>query len=876
MKARFYVAGLVLLLSSIASAQRLPHLATPENYKLTFAPDFSKANFAGDETIRIRVLQPTSELVLNSAALDFNAATISSGNQSQQAKVTFEKEKEMATLHLDKPLQPGPATIQIHYTGILNSELRGFYLGKDENGNKYGVTQFEATDARRAFPSFDEPEYKATFDVTMIADRSDIAISNSKQISDTPGPAQGKHTIRFATTPRMSSYLVAVAVGKFEYAEGSADGVPIRVYTTPGKTHLAGFALRAAEESVRYFDRYFGIPYPFGKLDNIALPDFAAGAMENTGLITYREVEMLIDENHASIDQQKRVGIVIAHEIAHQWFGDLVTMSWWDDVWLNEGFASWMETRPIAAWKPEWHLELDDVEDTSGALNTDSLANTRPIRQDAETPDQITELFDGIVYAKAAAVIRMLESYLGADAFRAGVNKYLKDHSYGNATSDDFFRTLAEVSKKPVDRIMAGFVTQPGAPLVRVQAQCSGKTTEVTLSQTRYFYDVDLFEAGTNESWLIPVCMRLSTEDANSGHEQCELLSKKQESFTLPQCAPWVLANTGAKGYFRSAYEPQVIRTISAGLESKLIAAERIRLLGDEWALVRVGQHRIGDYLALAAGLQADRNSAVMKEVTEQLLYISDYLVTDSASGAYQEWVRRLFTPAARELGWQPSAGENDDRKTLRAYVLDALGYSGRDPQTLADVTRLALLALENPSAVDASIAGTVFHLAAINGDASLYEKMLAGMRRASSPEERAVLMRALSEFRDPKLLERTLQLALTPEIRSQDMAFLISAVVENPAGRRIGWDFMRTHWAEIEKILGGFNTGDLVGSTSAFCDSGMRDEVKNFFATHKPPAQERTLKQSLERISYCVNVRSLQADDLATWLQGHSAPGGN
>jgi aminopeptidase N len=876
MKPRFFAVGLILLLTSLASAQRLPQLAIPENYKLTFVPDLGKGNFSGDETIRIQLQQPTSELVLNSADIDFTDASISSGGTSQKAVVTFDKAKEMATLHVDKALQPGPATVQIRYMGILNSELRGFYLGKDENGNKYAVTQFEATDARRAFPSFDEPAYKATFEVSVMADKADIAISNSKQISDTPGPVAGKHTIRFVTTPKMSSYLLAVAVGKFEYAQGSADGIPIRVYTTPGKKRLASFALRAAEESVRYFDRYFGIKYPFGKLDNIALPDFAAGAMENTGLITYREVEMLLDESHASIDQQKRVGIVIAHEIAHQWFGDLVTMSWWDDVWLNEGFASWMETKPIAAWKPEWHLELDDVEDTGGALNTDSLANTRPIHQNAETPEQITELFDIIVYTKAAAVLRMLESYLGADAFRAGVNKYLQQHSYGNATSDDFFRTLADVSKKPVGDVMSGFVNQPGAPLVSVKAQCNGKTTNVTLSQTRYFYDADLFRSGTNESWLIPVCMRLGTESGNSGHEQCGLLSKKQESFTLPQCAPWVLANTGAKGYFRSAYEPEVIRKISAGLEAKLSAPERIRLLGDEWALVRVGQHRIGDYLALAAGFQGDRNSAVMGELTNQLRYITDYLVTDSDVAAYEAWVRHLFTPAARELGWQPAAGESDDRKTLRAYVLDALGYSGRDPQTLAEASRLAQLALENPSAVDASVARTVFHLAATNGDAILYDKMLARMKKASLPEERAVLMESLSEFRDPKLLERTLRLALTPEIRSQDMAFLISDVIENPVGRRTGWDFMRTHWGEIEKILGGFNTGGLVASTSAFCDAGMHDEVKDFFATHKAPAQERTLKQSLEGINYCVNFHSLQADQLAAWLLDHTTPGGS
>jgi aminopeptidase N/puromycin-sensitive aminopeptidase len=319
----------------VVAAQRLPELAIPENYKLSFTPDLSKDNFAGDETIQVRLLKPTSEIVLNSAEIDFQDATITSGHAAQKAKVTLDKDKEQATLTVDKAMEPGPATIQIHYMGILNDQLRGFYRGKDEQGRKYAATQFEATDARRAFPSFDEPAYKATFDVTVVADNGMVAISNGKVISDTPG-AGGKHTVRFSTTPKMSSYLVAMVVGNFEYIEGSADGIPIRVYTSLGKKQLGAFALEAAENIMRYYNQYFGIKYPYGKLDMVGLADFAPGAMENTGCITYRESFLLLDDKHSGMDVRKGVASGIAHEMAHQWFGDLVTMQWWDDIWLNE------------------------------------------------------------------------------------------------------------------------------------------------------------------------------------------------------------------------------------------------------------------------------------------------------------------------------------------------------------------------------------------------------------------------------------------------------------------------------------------------------------------------------------------------------------
>ncbi len=869
MKRVFAVVTFLLLTFSLAVAQRLPETARPENYKLTFTPDIENARFDAEETISIQILKPTSEITLNAVDIDFHDVTITAGGTKQKATVTPEKEKEMVVLGVEKPLAAGPATIHITYAGTLNSEMRGFYLGKDDQGRKYAATQFESTDARRAYPSFDEPAYKATFDITAVAPKGMVAISNQKVVSDT---ADGdKHTVRFATTPKMSSYLAALVVGNFEYVEGEQDGIPIRVWATTGKKDMGKFALEAAQHILAYYDHYFGIKYPYGKLDLIGLPDFSAGAMENTACITFREVILLIDEKQGSVDLKKNIASVIAHEMAHQWFGDLVTMAWWDDIWLNEGFATWMESKPVEAWKPEWNVDLDDVSGTGGSLSVDSLANTRPIHQAAETPAEIQELFDGIAYGKTAAVLRMLEAYLGPETFRAGVNAYLQKHQYANASAVDFWDAQTKTSKKPVDQIMPTWVNQGGAPLVDVKTQCSGNSTSVALSQQRYYYDRTKFDSPNEQLWQIPLCLKGSADST----AKCELLTKKEETFKLNGCSTWVLANANAKGYYRVGFQPEAVHDLAKDAEAKLSPGEKIAVQNDIWASVRVGREPVGDYLAFAQGLKSDRNRAVMEDVLGRLDYIGEYLVSDGDRDQFRSWMRDYLTPAMKDVGWEPKSGDSDEQKTLRARLFNALGYDGRDPQALAEARKIADQALVDPSSVDHELAGGAFRLAALNGDADFYDKLMTGLKSAKSPEIYYNDLFTLTEFTDPSLLQRTLDFAISPDVRSQDALQVIGSVLGNPAGRQLAWDFIRQHWPEMEKAGGPFASSSVVQATSVFCSPTMRDQVTEFFAAHKVAGSERTYNQSIERINSCIDLKSQQEPQLASWLGQHGAASG-
>jgi len=530
-----------------------------------------------------------------------------------------------------------------------------------------------------------------------------------------------------------------------------------------------------------------------------------------------------------------------------------------------------MSSKPIEAWRPEWNFDLDDVSGTSGSLSGDSLANTRPIHQAAETPAQIQELFDGIAYGKTAAVLRMLESYLGEDAFRAGVNAYLKQHQYANATAVDFWDAQAKTSKKPVDKIMPTWVNQPGAPILNVKAQCSGNSTSVTLAQKRYYSDRIEFEKPNDQLWQIPFCMK-----GSAGATKCEVLTQREETFTLPGCSTWVLANAGAHGYYRSGYDAGTVRALAKDAETKLTPGERISLTDDIWAGVRVNREPVGDYLAFAQGLQPDRNRAVLDPVMGHMNYIGQYLVNDSDRDAYRAWVRQYFAPALKDVGWEPKPGESDEQRALRGRLFGELGYDARDPEVLAAARKLADQAIADPSSVDHELAGGALGLAALNGGVDFYDKVMGALKNTKSQEEYYGYLYTLPQFTDQKLLERTLEFAISGDVRSQDALGVVTSVLANPDGQQVAWDFIRQHWPDMEKAGGPFASAQVVGTTSVFCDATLRDQVTEFFSAHKVEAAERTYKQSIERINNCVDLKTQQQPQLASWLSQHGAQGGS
>ena len=864
----------LLIAPTAASAQRLPDVARPEHYTLWFAPDLQKATFRGRETIRVRVMKPTTTITLHAAEITFGAVKIATDRPQdapQDATVTLHPESETATLTVPQPIPAGAASIEITYAGILNDKLRGFYLSK-ANNRAYAVSQMEATDARRAFPSFDEPMFKATFDVSLMIDQGDMAISNGAQVSDTPGPETGKHTVTFATTKKMSTYLVALLVGDFACREAKADSIPVRVCSTPDKKALTGYALEAATQQLRFYNEYYGIPYPFGKLDIIGVPDFSAGAMENTGAITFREQYLLADPQRASLSTKQNVESILSHEIAHQWFGDLVTMKWWDDIWLNEGFATWMANKPLEAAHPDWEMHLRDVADTQTALGLDALRSTRAIRTKVETPEQINEVFDAIAYQKSAAVLRMIETFVGRDVFRKGVGSYLQKYSYSNAAAEDFWTEVARVSGKPVDRIMKSYVDQPGVPVLRVTSRCRGSSTELTLQQERFIGMPDA-KPESPQAWTIPICSRTRA----GGPMQCQVIAKPQETISVPGCADGLFVNAGSSGYFVTEYAPEAVAAFSRKVETTLTPAERIGLLGDEWWMMRSGRHDVSAILDLAAALADDRTPEIVGSTARRVAYAASYLVDDTDRPTFQSWIRAKFGPALDRLGLIGSPpNEKDDSR--RASLLGLVGMWGDSREVQQQARQLATKYVSDPSSLPATLASAVLGIAAYgDGDAALYDQYLARLKAtAAEPEEHYRYFAALGDFREPALIDRTLAYAMSPDVRTQDAGFVLAGLLSEPWSRDRAWAFVQKEWPRLTERLDTFQgLPTIVNGTSNFCSADAAAQVKQFFAEHPLPTAERTIQQAIEKINGCAALKARQGPALKTWLrQARSSSG--
>ena len=851
------VTSLLLVAPSRFHAQRLPTNVIPVQYTITLTPDLANATFSGEERINVNIEQPTNSITLNAAELKFQSVMILPNGPQQTGAVSLDADKEQATLTFPNTLPAGTATLEIHFTGILNNELRGFYLSKAEN-RRYAVTQFEPTDARRAFPCFDEPAFKAVFAITLVVPKNDTAISNGPIVSDTPGPAPDQHTLEFSATPKMSTYLVAFLVGQFQCTAGSSDGVSIRVCATPEKVAYTPYALSVAKFALHYYNDYFGIPYPLKKLDLIAIPDFEAGAMENFGAITYRETDLLLDPKTASVDAKENVALVVAHEMAHQWFGDLVTMEWWNNIWLNEGFATWMESKTLAAMHPEWKEPQAVAGAEQSTLNLDAQPTTRSIRAPlANTPAEINQLFDGITYYKASDVLLTVENYLGPAMFQKGVHAYLTAHEYGNATAEDFWNAQSETSHKPVDKIMPSLVLEPGEPILTFGAPSGGR---VSVTQKRFFLNPDS-TAPADEKWTLPVCFK-----TGSGGQDCEVLDPDAASLKVPQ-ASLFYANAEGKGYYRSAYAPAQYTALVDQVETGLDPSERISLAGDEWARVRANQATVGEYLNLTAALKSDQNAQVISSALSPIGTIDDDLAaTPEERDALAAWIRRTLEPEYLKLG-PPSSSDSPDKRQLRASLFRVLGYHGKDPAVLADANRITQQYLANPGSVDATLGQTALAVAAEHGNEQLFDQLQNVYQTSNNPEFQEGALRMMAEFENPALVRRALSFAVSGKVRNQDAAIQLAIALQMPESRQEAWDYIKDNWDKVQAQLTTGMGSILVEGAGGFCSAAGRDDVQAFFATHKVPASSVALKHAVERINGCIEFRRLEEPNLKKWL---------
>jgi aminopeptidase N len=583
--------------------------------------------------------------------------------------------------------------------------------------------------------------------------------------------------------------------------------------------------------------------------------------MENFGAITYRETDLLIDPKLATDSAKQNVAIVIAHEMAHQWFGDLVTMQWWDNLWLNEGFATWMENKPLAAMHPEWNMDQVVASSEDNTINTDAQPTTRSIRARADTPDEINQMFDGIAYGKASDVLLTVEHYVGPEVFRKGVHDYLQAHLYANATAEDFWGAQTAVSRKPVNRIMESLVAQPGVPILTFGEPHDG---QVTIDQRRFFLSPTI-ESDPKQKWTLPVCFKSET-----GAPDCQILTPATSTLKVP--AGFFFANAGGKGYYRSAYPAAAYRAIMSSIESKLSPPERIIFVGDEWAQVRTGKAPVGDYLDLSAALKSDENAAVVSSALGGVDAIAERVAaTAEEKAAMAAWIRRTFSAELARLG--PAAETDSPNKDqLRALLFGVLGTYGNDPEVLSQAEKIAESYIANAGSVDPTLGQAALGVAARHGSAQLFDKLQHVYETSSDPVLQSTALHLLGQFEDPALIKRSLEYATSGKVKNQDAALQFAVSLAVPASRDLAWDYIKSHWDKVNALLTTEMGSYLVGGTASFCSADKRDDVQSFFATHKVAATDRALKHAVERINGCIEFRQMQEPNLKKWLQAQPA----
>ena len=845
---------------------RLPRHVVPIRYDLRLEPDLTAGRFAGRETITLTIYHSTSEITLNAIELDITSAQIAGeSGSSKQATIVLDAALERCHLTFATPLSPGTWRLTMTFSGTLNDKLRGFYRStyKDERGvtQSMAATQFEATDARRAFPCWDEPDFKAVFATTLVIDPTLIAVSNTTIAAETL--VGGKKIVHFADSIKMSTYLVAFVVGRIEPTEPVMIGrTPLRLWAVHGKGHLARFGQDIAAASLTFFESYYGIPYPGDKLDLLAIPDFASGAMENLGAITYRETALLVDRQSATHSELERVADVLAHENAHMWFGDLVTMSWWNGLWLNEAFATFMEMLAVDAWKPEWKRWNSFGVARAAAFSVDGLHSTRPIEYPVQAPKDADAMFDILTYEKGASVLRMLEQHIGPTVFRDGVRDYLRAHAYGNADTNDLWVSLGKIAKQPVPELMDGWIFQPGFPLVTATVSPS---SELTITQQRFSY-LSKTQSGSSQDqqWQIPLQMRITA--GGKAKTSRLLLTEKNTAVPLPHDWESVLINEEGHGFYRVRYASELLdRILNAGID-RLVVTERFNLINDAWATSVGGLMPITDYLDLTARFTAERDKNVWAVLLEAFSFLNR-IVTVEDRPALEAFVRGRIGPAVADLGWAPRSGESELTKQLRGELIGAQGKLGNDSTIQRDATELYRAYCKDATAVDPNVVPSLVAILAHTGDTTRYDEFNERFRTATTPQEERRYLFSLAAFQPKTLLERTLARTISGEIRTQDAPFLVSAILGNVYGRELAWDFLKANWEKMDQLFPKQGLRRMCGGIVSLATPELERDVRDFFTTRKIDLGGKTLDQYLEQLRIAVTVRERDSLALRTYL---------
>jgi alanyl aminopeptidase len=848
---------------------RLDGSAQPLRYAvdLTIVPD--RDTFHGSVDIDIDLRTPSTIIWINATGLTIVEANFRPQSGSAMPARTVPGGDQFTGFSFDREVS-GKGVLHVAYQGKISRSSSAGVFQLKEDREWYVYSQFEPTDARRAFPCFDEPGFKVPWQMTLHVPKDDLAVSNTPLESESNEP-NGMKKVQFKATPPLPSYLVAFAVGRFDAVDaGHVGATPVRVIVPNGKSAQAAYAVTAIPQLLKLLEDYFGIPFPYEKLDSVVMPvsDFA---MENAGMITYSESTLLADPVRETINHKRELTGTCAHEMAHQWFGDLVTTAWWNDTWLNEAFATWMERKIPGEWRPEWHLDIAAVNARVNAMRQDELASARAIRQPIESNDDIANAFDDITYEKGAAVIEMFERWIGPEKFRSGVQLYLKQHAWGNATASDFEAAISSVAGKDVAPIFSSFLDQPGAPEVSVALKCSAKPV-LELAQKR---SQPIGSQAKPQTWQIPVCV--AYEAGGVVHHECSILAEAKADMELAAaqtCPAWLLPNDGEAGYYQVAYQGDLLKQVLADRGAHLSVAERVGVLGDVDLMVGDGETSAGIALALVPEFSKDPASQVVQAAAN----IASLLKTESVPGDLREkgarFIRQEFGERAMALGWLAKLGDSDDTRLLRQKLVPFVASVGEQKDLIQEAEKLARGWLNKGQTISPEMLGPLLDVAAQFGDRDLFNLLQTKAVQERDHNLREVLLEALGSFRDPRLAAASLDLLLSKDFDLRESFYpLLFGPLSYAETRDVPFTFVKLHLDSLLKRLpreiGEDYAATLPTIGASFCDAKRRGELDSFFRDRVKDytGGPRALAQTLEGIDLCISARQALAPELTAFL---------